>query len=654
MAIINGDAGDNKLEGTSGDDTINGFGGRDTIIGGAGNDLINGGEGQDTIYFDDNSGYDTVDGGTGGDELGYGYASFDGDFLNGKDLTKGATVNVTSPGNGTIAWNGGGIEFTGVEQISTGSGNDHFDASGLTNGMTQAQMDEQFFGVGFYGGAGDDFIRGSDLRDTLDGGAGNDTIYAGGGSDLIQSSSGDDLVYGEGGDDGIRWGMDEGGSGHDTYFGGETDEESGDALNFWGPDGYRITLDGAESGNAIYGTDGKSTLQFAEFERLIGGEGADYFDGSNATIEGGIGTRFSAGAGDDTIIGTSGNDELRGDNGADHLIGGRGDDWIYVNGNRYGDPTQPDVQVDTVYFGNGDGHDTLVGFNAPVQGPDGTWSSIDKIELNGYFENGVLRHPGMTNPDGSPISISDVQVLDDGNGNAVLVFPGGESLTFLGVSPEELALPGQLHALGIPCFVRGTKIKCATGDIAVEDLRPGQLVVTRDHGLQPIRWVGGRKLHAAELRLMPKLRPIRICAGALGQGLPVEDLFVSPEHRVLVRSSIARRMFGAAEVLVAARQLLGLEGIETVDTSEVEYFHILFDQHEILLSNGAETESLYTGVEAMKSVGAAAREEIFTLFPELREDGPSEPARPFVEGRQARSMTQRHLDKQHPLLDRAN
>ena len=108
-------------------------------------------------------------------------------------------------------------------------------------------------------------------------------------------------------------------------------------------------------------------------------------------------------------------------------------------------------------------------------------------------------------------------------------------------------------------------------------------------------------------------------------------------------------MFGCAEVLVAAKQLLAIDGFDQVDTSEVEYFHILFDQHEIVQSNGAETESLYTGAQALEAVGTAARDEILTLFPELR-DTPAEAARPLIPGARARQLAERHVRNRKDLV----
>lgn len=206
--------------------------------------------------------------------------------------------------------------------------------------------------------------------------------------------------------------------------------------------------------------------------------------------------------------------------------------------------------------------------------------------------------------------------------------------------------------LEIPCFTRGTLIRTADGDIAIEDLRVGDLVATKDHGLQPIRWIGSRRLGSTALRAAPHLHPIRIRAGALGAGLPQQDLIVSPQHRVLVRSKIAQKMFDTFEVLVAVKQLLQIEGIDIVeDLAQVEYVHILFDRHEVVFSNGAETEALYTGPQALKSVGKAAAAEILALFPELADpDHIAVPARPLPSGRMGRKLAIRHVQHDRCLV----
>lgn len=201
------------------------------------------------------------------------------------------------------------------------------------------------------------------------------------------------------------------------------------------------------------------------------------------------------------------------------------------------------------------------------------------------------------------------------------------------------------------CFARGTLILTDRGEVAVEHLAPGDMVMTLDHGPQPLRWIGQMQLGAEVLARAPQFRPIRIRAGALGQGIPPQDLSVSPQHRMLVRSAIARRMFDSDEILVAARQLLGLDGIEVVDTETVEYFHLLFDRHEIVTANGAPAESLYLGAEAHKSLSPAALAELELLFPELFAGVDTfAPARPFATGRRVRALAERHGQNSKPLV----
>lgn len=134
--------------------------------------------------------------------------------------------------------------------------------------------------------------------------------------------------------------------------------------------------------------------------------------------------------------------------------------------------------------------------------------------------------------------------------------------------------------------------------------------------------------------------------------MPARDLLVSPQHRILVRSKIAIRMFDAEEVLIAAGQLLEVEGVEVDrNLTEVEYHHFLCDRHEVVLANGAAAEAMYTGDQALKAVGHAAREEIFTLFPELRGGQVRWPsARPIPLRRKARKLVSRHVLNRRELV----
>lgn len=197
------------------------------------------------------------------------------------------------------------------------------------------------------------------------------------------------------------------------------------------------------------------------------------------------------------------------------------------------------------------------------------------------------------------------------------------------------------------CFAEGTMIQTPDGAVQVQDLSVGDPVQTHDNGAQAIRWIGRATV---DLEQAPHMQPIRIAAGALGAGSPSADLIVSPQHRILVRSAIAQRMFGASEVLVAAKQLLELDGIELAEVGDcVNYVHFMCAEHQLVMANGALTESLFTGPEAMSTVGPAARQEILDLFPELAEVETA-PVRPLVKGRHGRKLAARHQANGHDLL----
>lgn len=210
-----------------------------------------------------------------------------------------------------------------------------------------------------------------------------------------------------------------------------------------------------------------------------------------------------------------------------------------------------------------------------------------------------------------------------------------------------------LDGYGVTCFAAGTRIATPRGERPVERLMPGDLVLTADDGPQPLRWIGLRRLSAADVAANPALCPVRIAAGALGPGLPVRDLIVSQQHRMLVASPIGTRIGGgAAEVLVAARHLAGLPGIAVMtDPAPVTYVHFLCDAHQIVRAEGAATESLLPGPQALRSLHRAARQEIAAIFPGVAIPGWRLPAaRPVLGGRQGRRLAERHIrNPRHPL-----
>lgn len=183
--------------------------------------------------------------------------------------------------------------------------------------------------------------------------------------------------------------------------------------------------------------------------------------------------------------------------------------------------------------------------------------------------------------------------------------------------------------LNIACFTEGTMIAVPGGEAAVERLAPGDVVLTRDHGPQALRWVG-RTVRWAE----GADAPVEIAAGTLGAH---GTLRLSPCHRVLVAGPWAELLFGEAEVLVKAKHLVDGQAVRVVEGGCVTYLHLLFDRHEVVVANGLPCESYFPGPLTLGSFDAEAREEVLRLFPALREDaaGYGPLARMEVKGREA-------------------
>ncbi|WP_112309362.1 Hint domain-containing protein [Pseudogemmobacter bohemicus] len=210
-----------------------------------------------------------------------------------------------------------------------------------------------------------------------------------------------------------------------------------------------------------------------------------------------------------------------------------------------------------------------------------------------------------------------------------------------------------LHDGGTVCFLAGTRIATPQGEIRVERLSPGDEVMTRE-GIARLRWLGAQRISQARQIGDERLRPIRIGTGALGQGLPTRDLYVSQQHRILIASQHLRDLCGASEALVPACHLLGLPGItRCTPQGDVIYVHFLCDQHEIVFAEGAACETLLPAQEAMKSLSPDARAELELLLPELPGGEDVMPATHVLSGRVARLLARRHQECRQALTGRA-
>ncbi len=590
-SLFGGD-GDDVLDGGIDDDMIQGGDGNDVVIGGQGDDSLTGNDGNDTVVGGD--GADIVRGGTGDDDL-------TGD--DGMDMLFGGA------GNDTI--DGGDDD----DKIEGGSGDDTIIGGAGNDDLWGASGDDSVDG-----GTGDDVINTAEGNDVVEGGDGDDvidtandetpeivvlpdgilltgenlpdvgypgayeadadpfddldTVFGGAGNDSITTGDDDDTIFGGTGDDNIDAGIDddfvEGGEGNDTILGSEGNDEiygeDGDDVIYGGlapGDGDFADLPNDLDGDGDSNDPGEDLVTDNNNDTLFGGAGNDFITGNDDddTLYGGTGNDvLDGGIDDDTIYGDEGEDTIIGGQGTDELFGGLGSDT----------------------FLGGDGGDVVVG----GEDPDDT--DVDVLDLTG---SGV---DFITYVDGDP-EAGEVTFLD------------GSTMTFSEIENV------------IPCFTPGTTIATPKGERLVEELREGDRIITRDNGIQEIRWVGRKEMSGKALVANSHLKPILIRAGALGNGLPERDMLVSPNHRCLVASEKTQLYFEEREVLAAAKHLVGSEGIHAVDVMGTSYIHFMFDRHEVVLSNGAWTESFQPGDYSLKGIGNAQRNEIFELFPELQE-----------------------------------
>ena len=185
-------------------------------------------------------------------------------------------------------------------------------------------------------------------------------------------------------------------------------------------------------------------------------------------------------------------------------------------------------------------------------------------------------------------------------------------------------MPYAPHAAHQHSHATGTMIDVLGGAKPVEDLVVGDMVRTKDNGYQPVRWIACRTLGADDFDSDPTLRPICISAGALGEAKPSRDLKVSQQHCVLLDDWRCELLFGQDEVLAPAQALLN-DTTVTIDHSgvDVSYYHFMFDHHQIVYSNGVETESFHPGFAGVDALDAAKQDELYKLFPELELDAGS-------------------------------
>ncbi|WP_420870505.1 Hint domain-containing protein [Marivita cryptomonadis] len=431
------------------------------------------------------------------------------------------------------------------------------------------------------GGADNDIVDGGIGNDWLSGNSGNDTVRGGDGADSVFGAEGDDVMYGDAGNDSM-----EGWIGNDSMFGGTGDDYIDGAIgadSLEGGDGNDTLLGGSDVGNdTLRGGLGDDSLSAGGGDDVLdGGDGADILFAADGNDQ------LDGGAGNDTLDGWTGNDTITAGTGDDQITGGDGDDtFIYVAG---------------------DGVDTITDFNFGNSGTlnDGDITNNDRIDLSNFYDD-IWELTADFNDDGILNQSNDGVGDVDYSNNASL---GGGGLVFAGATGNMSSFT--VENTGVVCFASGTRILTTEGERLIETLRVGDRIITRDNGVQTLRWIGKRDLSKTDLARNPKLHPIHLSPKLTGGDLP---LIVSPQHGVvfnvdgeetLVRAiHLARLQGGAARVMHGCRK--------------VSYFHIMFEDHQIVFANGAPSESFFPGHFALAALESDVRSEIYELFPDLQ------------------------------------
>jgi hypothetical protein len=262
--------------------------------------------------------------------------------------------------------------------------------------------------------------------------------------------------------------------------------------------------------------------------------------------------------------------------------------------------------------------DSVIAINATITYTDGTTATITAVVFQDTSGNTYMAPEFSNNADQVALEAGAIR-----------------SITFDSIAVDSasgLRADREIWDF-VTCFTRGTLIETENGPVAVEDITVGDKIMTVDRGLQSLCWIGSRTVQATGV-----MAPVMIRKGALGN---TRDLLVSPQHRMLLSGWRAELYMGTDEVLVAAKHLVNDKTICVQNGGEVEYFHIMFDQHELVYAAGIASESFNPGSCAMDALSKAAREEILTLFPELRHEGIAaygDTVRPTTKAHEARLL----------------
>ena len=196
--------------------------------------------------------------------------------------------------------------------------------------------------------------------------------------------------------------------------------------------------------------------------------------------------------------------------------------------------------------------------------------NADGILVQNYtgYSNGQFNGPVSGVQEYAYFSTDNLRLTDIQDTPAQFGQDPSQLPTALGVSAE------------VPCFAAGTRLRTPRGDVAVESLRAGDLVVTASGEFRPVKWIGHRDVDCVRHAAPEKVWPVRVAAHAFGANLPVRDLYLSPDHALFVGG-----------VLIPVKQLINHDTVEQRPVDAVTYYHVELDRHDVLLAEGLPAES---------------------------------------------------------------
>jgi hypothetical protein len=252
---------------------------------------------------------------------------------------------------------------------------------------------------------------------------------------------------------------------------------------------------------------------------------------------------------------------------------------------------------------------------APVLMPGAARHPLSLVETGAGLMLATALTLGATNwPEGARAQVDPVA----GRAGLFLIRIGGKAAALSTATDWAQGSAWQADGPDMPealaAYGAATLIDTPDGPRAAGTLVAGDVVTTLANGSRPLRWVGRRRVSVIEMLAFPGLRPVAFAPGAVGNG---RELVVSPQQRMLIDDWRAAVYFGEERVLVSAQALVDDQAARLIlPVTGVDYTVLLCDRHEVLLAEGALSESFHPGAEGLAGLGPDDRAEVAGIFPE--------------------------------------